>query len=105
METLNKNWFAVTLLAIVFFLLGFLIGKQSPNHPKMKLHKEMILNKGILNGMNENLDNDFIFISEDGNIIIDTLIHKGNKEVKVRVKKLLSKDNIKKEKLRKKKKD
>ena len=105
METLNKNWFAVTLLAIVFFLLGFLIGKQSPNHPKMKLHKEMILNKGILNGMNENLDNDFIFISEDGNISIDSLIHKENNRVKVMVKKTPSKHIIKKEKLNKKKKD
>tara|TARA_B110000967_G_C18797157_1_gene516405 strand:+ start:186 stop:503 length:318 start_codon:yes stop_codon:yes gene_type:complete len=105
METLNKNWFAVTLLAIVFFLLGFLIGKQSPNHPKMKLHKEMILNKGILNGMNENLDNDFIFISEDGNISIDSLIHKENNRVKVMVKKTPPKHIIKKEKLSKKKKD
>jgi hypothetical protein len=103
METLNKNWFAVTLLAIVFFLLGFLIGKQSMSHPKMqKIEKisweaaHSIGNKG---------DNKLMFISEDGNIIIDTLIHKGNKEVKVRVTKSLSKDNIKKEKLRKKKKD
>ena len=97
METLNKNWFAVTLLAIVFFLLGFLIGKQSPNNPKMKLHKEMILNKGIMHGMNENLDDDFIFISEDGNISIDSLIHKENNRVKVLVKKTPSKHIIKKD--------
>ena len=89
----------------VFFLLGFLIGKQSPNHPKMKLHKEMILNKGILNGMNEKLDNDFIFISEDGNISIDSLIHKENNRVNVMLKKTPSKHIIKKEKLSKKKKD
>ncbi len=31
METLNKNWFATTLTAVVFGILGFLLGKQS-NH-------------------------------------------------------------------------
>lgn len=97
METLNKNWFAVTLLAIVFFLLGFLIGKQSMSHPKMQKTEKIsweaahsIGNKG---------GNKLMFISEDGNIIIDTLIHKGHKgnNWKRRVKKLLSKDNIKKD--------
>ena len=28
METLNKNWFAFTLIAIIFGLLGFIIGRQ-----------------------------------------------------------------------------
>ena len=28
METLNKNWFAITLVAIIFGLLGFVIGRQ-----------------------------------------------------------------------------
>lgn len=28
METLNKNWFAFTLLAVVFGTLGFLLGRQ-----------------------------------------------------------------------------
>lgn len=28
MDSLNKNWFAITLIAIVFGILGFLIGKQ-----------------------------------------------------------------------------
>ncbi len=27
METFNKNWLAISLIAIVFFLLGFLIAK------------------------------------------------------------------------------
>ena len=28
METLNKNWFAFTLIAVIFGLLGFILGKQ-----------------------------------------------------------------------------
>lgn len=28
METLNKNWFAFTLVAVIFGLLGFLLGRQ-----------------------------------------------------------------------------
>jgi hypothetical protein len=32
METLNKNWFAITLIAVIFGLLGFLIGKQGNKH-------------------------------------------------------------------------
>ena len=32
METLNKNWFAITLIAVIFGLLGFLIGKQGDKH-------------------------------------------------------------------------
>jgi len=31
METLNKNWFAITLTAVVFGILGFLLGRQG-NH-------------------------------------------------------------------------
>ena len=28
MDSLNKNWFAITLIAVVFGIFGFLIGNQ-----------------------------------------------------------------------------
>ena len=41
MKQLNENWFGITLLAVVFGLLGFLLGKQQNNLPikqgKMKM--------------------------------------------------------------------
>ena len=45
METLNKNWFAFTLIAIIFGLLGFIIGRQEKQHhascPMMNDHQTM----------------------------------------------------------------
>ena len=42
MKTLNKNWFAFTLIAVIFALLGFLFGKMC--HPQndcmMKKHSK-----------------------------------------------------------------
>jgi len=32
METLNKNWFTITLIAVIFGILGFLIGRQGNKH-------------------------------------------------------------------------
>ena len=29
METLNKNWFAFTLVSVIFGLIGFLLGRQA----------------------------------------------------------------------------
>jgi hypothetical protein len=34
METLNKNWFAFTLVAVIFGLLGFLLGRQANSTKK-----------------------------------------------------------------------
>ena len=40
MKSLNENWFAITLVAVIFVLLGFLIGKTSGKHQQDKnLHK------------------------------------------------------------------
>lgn len=47
METLNKNWFAFTLIAVIFGVLGFLVGRQgNPNCCPMKkgLHEVMFTN-------------------------------------------------------------
>lgn len=32
MESFNKNWLAIIIIAVVFFLLGFLLGKTSFHH-------------------------------------------------------------------------
>lgn len=32
METLNKNWFAFTLCAVVFGILGYLLGQQNAHN-------------------------------------------------------------------------
>ena len=32
MENLNKNWFLITLTAVIFGLLGFLLGRQEKHH-------------------------------------------------------------------------
>lgn len=47
METLNKNWFAFTLIAIIFGCIGYLLGSQDKTHncPMMKEHHKMIIGK------------------------------------------------------------
>ena len=44
METLNKNWFAFTLIAVIFGAIGFLLGNQNKSHncPMMKKHHKMM---------------------------------------------------------------
>jgi len=41
MESFNKNWLAIIIIAVVFFLLGFLIGKTSFHHKCNDEHKMM----------------------------------------------------------------
>ena len=41
MESFNKNWLAIIIIAIVFFLLGFLLGKTTSHHGEMYNHKMM----------------------------------------------------------------
>ena len=81
MENFNKNWLAILLIVIVFFILGFLVGRVTGNHHGMgkKVFKERTLK--------QNGDNDEI--SADGDedkvtVTIDTLKNDGkNIEVKI----------------------
>jgi hypothetical protein len=75
METLNKNWFAFTLIAIIFGILGYLLGRQAKQHscPMMKDHHPMM------------------FIPEGADIIEDIDIQEiegedGEKRIEVKVK-------------------
>ena len=55
MDSLNKNWFAITLIAVVFGIFGFLIGNQGgvehscpmmdENHKMMSEHHKMMEDK------------------------------------------------------------
>lgn len=51
MKSLNENWFAFTLVAVIFGLLGFLLGRTTghPPHPPMMFgggEHEIIMKKG-----------------------------------------------------------
>ena len=42
MKSLNENWFAVTLIAVIFGILGFLLGRTTGHHgPKGMPHMMM----------------------------------------------------------------
>jgi len=43
METLNKNWFAFTLVAVVFGLLGYLLGTQNAHSNRMELSGPLMM--------------------------------------------------------------
>ena len=95
METLNKNWFAITLTAVVFVILGFLLGRQAKQDhgcPMMNGPHNMMFMKGGPHKMSG--ENMFMFKSEDGKEIEwieDIDIQKeegedGEKKIKIHVK-------------------
>ena len=78
MKQLNENWFSITLIAVIFGLIGFLIGE---NHNKIPLmpHEMHIKKKYGKKKM--------MWIEENGNvqIKIDTLDKNGKKNIEVTV--------------------
>ena len=91
MKSLNKNWFLITMTAIVFALLGYLLGVQNSNQNfRMMngpggLHMEHMKGSDIMMFESDG----GIVMGEDGNIEIeiDTLLSGGKQEIKVIVKK------------------
>ena len=60
MKTLNENWFAFTLTAVIFGILGFLLGRTTGHHgpkgmPHMMMGEGHVMKKAM-------------FISEDGEV-------------------------------------
>ena len=60
MKTLNENWFAFTLIAVIFGILGFLLGRTTGHHgpkgmPHMMMGEGHVMKKAM-------------FISEDGEV-------------------------------------
>ena len=84
MENINKNWFVITLTAVVFGLIGFLFGKQCQKSQCPIMAKGVHLQK---------MHNDKVFLWKSDDMIdaetidvsIDTLA--GEKQIKVIVKK------------------
>ena len=73
MNNLNKYWFVITLTAVIFFLLGFLIGKtQNPPYRMIDMPNGGPLHKII---KSKNTDGfNMIWTEKEGSIImIDTL--------------------------------
>ena len=93
MKSLNENWFAITLVAVIFGLLGFLIGKTSGKHHQDKnLHKVFMKDlkgenafiwKSDMVEFPDNINVDSIIKGID--IKIDTSSIKGKKSIKVQV--------------------
>ena len=91
MKSLNKNWFLITMTAVVFGLLGYLLGNQnSQKGPRMMegprgLHMEHMKGSDIIMFESDGA----MMLGEDGNIDIeiDTLLSGGEQRIKVIVKK------------------
>jgi hypothetical protein len=91
MKSLNENWFAFTLVAVIFGILGFLLGKQG-GHSKCPMRDcPPAIQMDEFGGMKKG-GNMFMFKSDrmmngkDGfEIGIDTIHSGGEKQIKVRV--------------------
>lgn len=91
MKSLNKNWFLITMTAVVFGLLGYLLGNQnSQKRPRMMegprgLHMEHMKGSDMIMFESDGA----MMLGEDGNIDIeiDTLLSGGEQRIKVIVKK------------------
>ena len=79
MKQLNENWFGITLLAVVFGLLGFLLGKQQ-NHPPMKQGKMKMKKMG-----GKMIEHQMMMLDQDSNVEVDIDTIDGQRQVKVRV--------------------
>ena len=86
METLNKNWFSITLIAVIFSILGFLIGRQGNNHccsMKNSSHEMIHKDESIKVGKKH-----MMFISDSNEMIEDIDIQEevgedGEKQIKI----------------------
>ena len=98
MKTLNENWFAFTLIAVIFGLLGFLLGRTTGHHGH-RGHHEMMMGKPHMmmktkgawfmdeNGSMEDLPFETIDVIKDdeGNVTvtIDSVMQGGDARIKV----------------------
>ena len=84
MENFNKNWLAILLIVIVFFMLGFLTGRVTGHHPGHgKMMKEKIIRHS---GKDMVIDSD----EDEITVKVDTLKNDG-KNIEVKVEKKLKK--------------
>ena len=99
MESLNKNWFAFTLVAVIFGLLGYLLGQQGhKNCPMHKMHSSSSDMHTIMmkNAAASDEPAKFMFFSdedidtEDMNVEVTTDTTEDG-QIQVRVKKMMKK--------------
>jgi len=87
MKSLNENWFSITLIAVIFGSIGYLVGSNSSEHhcPMMGDMDNHKIYMKKMHGMDS-----FSWSSEDGDIEIDidSIVEANGKEVKVMVKKI-----------------
>jgi hypothetical protein len=81
MESFNKNWLAIIIIAVVFFLLGFLLGKVTGFHPMMKYHDIHKMNEisGYTTAKDIQVDVDVDKILEDLDIDQNKIKNDSNK--------------------------
>lgn len=60
MKTLNENWFAFTLIAVIFGILGFLLGRTTGHDGPMGMRPKMMGEGHVVKKA--------MFISDDGEV-------------------------------------
>ena len=93
MESLNKNWLAILLIAVIFGTLGFLVGRVTghPHHRMGGKHKNerMIIKKESITADSLNIE---VEVTADGNtettIKTDTIIKDGKQIIVKEVRKV-----------------
>lgn len=87
MKSLNENWFSITLIAVIFGSIGYLVGSNSSKH-HCPMMGDMDNHKIFMKKMHGT--DSFSWSSEDGDIEIDidSIVEAKGKEVKVMVKKM-----------------
>tara|TARA_B100000963_G_C22494118_1_gene610642 strand:- start:502 stop:804 length:303 start_codon:yes stop_codon:yes gene_type:complete len=98
-ETLNKNWFPFTLLAIVFGLLAYLLGQRNNLYMKNKIHmQEKKMEAVIMKKYVDKEEGNFIWMmdeelySDDMSIKVYRDTTEENGEIRVQVKKIIKKE-------------
>ena len=89
MESLNKNWFAITLTAVVFGILGFLLGRQGKQQNMMFMKggpDKMLGGKNMIMIKKED-GKEIEWIEDIDNIDIQKEVgENGEKKIKIQVK-------------------
>lgn len=99
MKSLNENWFVVTLIAVIFGVLGYLLGSRT-THQSCKMHggdNPMHMEIHKKHTMGSEGENVFIWKSDEGEelklgehsaveIVVDTTAAGGEKKIRVMVK-------------------
>ena len=87
MKTLNDNWFVITLTAVVFGLLGYLLGAQNNSKSCPVMAKCPMIQHKNPHKMMMWHDRTGSIHEKDIQVEIDSFVKDGEKQIKVMVKK------------------